>query len=57
MKPVLSNFKSTQAEAQRWRAALAEDGQTLSDVCRKALNRVANRVEKAKRHGVKEATE
>jgi hypothetical protein len=55
MKPVLSNFKSTQAEAQRWRAALAEDGQTLSDVCRKALNRVANRVEKAKRHGDKEA--
>jgi len=41
----LINYKATPAERDRWHRALKKEGKTLSEVCRKTLDRVAKRVE------------
>lgn len=46
MTTKLITFKATDEDKERWRAALDQDGRTLSDVCRAALDRLAARVER-----------
>lgn len=46
MKSTLVNFRADADELSRWKAALAKDGRTVSQVCRATLDRIAARVEK-----------
>lgn len=46
MKKALINFKADPAEVARWKKAVEQEGRTVSDVCRKSLERIAKRVEK-----------
>jgi len=43
---VLINIKVDPDDADKWREAAREDGRTVSEICRAALERVARRVEK-----------
>ncbi len=45
-KTKLVNFRATPDEKERWDRLLKHGGRDASDVCRAALNRVADRIEK-----------
>jgi hypothetical protein len=49
MKDQFIKFRATEEERRRWQEALAEDGRTLSEVCRATLDRLAKRAERKRK--------
>ena len=45
MRDSFVKFRATEEERERWRAALEQDGRTLAEICRAALDRIAKRYE------------
>jgi hypothetical protein len=48
MKTKLVTFKAPAEDVKRWQDALQAEGRTLSEVCRRTLERLAKRAEKKK---------
>jgi hypothetical protein len=45
MRDSFVKFRATEEERERWRVALEQDGRTLAEICRAALDRIAKRYE------------